>query len=99
MIALTAGLTLIRGNNAFAEDPPQLAVFVMNVDGSELRKVAQAPDRRLHGAPTWSNDGKRVLFHAHLKDADNCGQSFVHGQRRWIRTEGSWCGSFRILVA
>ena len=54
---------------AIAADPPQLAVYVMNVDGNELRKLAQAPDRRWHAAPSWSSDGKLVLFHAHLKDA------------------------------
>ncbi|MBC8003152.1 MAG: PD40 domain-containing protein [Opitutaceae bacterium] len=42
----------------------------MSVDGTDLRKVAQAPDRKWHAAPCWSSDGKLVLFHAHLKDAE-----------------------------
>lgn len=54
---------------AVAADPPQLAVFVMNADGSELRKLIQAPDKKWHAAPTWSSDGKRVIFHAYPKDA------------------------------
>jgi Tol biopolymer transport system component len=51
------------------DEPPQLAVYVMNSDGEGLRKVAQAADRKWHAAPCWSSDGKLVLFHAHLKDA------------------------------
>ena len=62
-------LILVRCSSAWADDPPQLAVFVMNFDGSDLRKVTQAADRHWHAAPSWSSDGKLVLFHAHLKDA------------------------------
>jgi Tol biopolymer transport system component len=51
-----------------AEDPPQIAVFAMSADGTQLRKVAQAADRKWHAGPSWSNDGTRVLFHAYLKD-------------------------------
>lgn len=64
------GAVLAISNNVRADDPPQLAVYVMNVDGTDLRKVAQAADRKWHAAPCWSNDGKRVLFHAHLKGAE-----------------------------
>ena len=54
---------------AAEEEPPQLAVFEMNADGSGLRKVVQAADRKWHAAPSWSSDGQRILFHAYLKDA------------------------------
>lgn len=52
------------------DDPPQLAIYCMNADGADLRKVTQAPDRRAHGAPSWSSDGQRILFHAYLKNTD-----------------------------
>jgi dipeptidyl aminopeptidase/acylaminoacyl peptidase len=52
-----------------AADAPQLAVFSMNVDGSDLKKVAQAPDKRWHACPSWSSDGQSILFHAFPTDA------------------------------
>jgi WD40 repeat protein len=45
-----------------SEDPT--AVFVMKVDGSDVRKVAQVENFRDHGSPRWSNDGKRLVFDA-----------------------------------
>lgn len=53
---------------AVAQDVPQLAVYVMQADGSELRRLAQAPDRKWHAAPAWSPDGARIVFQAHPKD-------------------------------
>lgn len=70
-IALIAGLFFSSGRSVVAEDPPPpQAVVVMNVDGSELRKLVQTPDRKWQAAPSWSSDGKKVLFHAHLKDLE-----------------------------
>lgn len=70
IVALILSLISVGAKQVGAADPPQLAVYVMNADGGELRKLAQAADRKWHSAPCWSNDGKRVLFHAHLKDAE-----------------------------
>lgn len=68
---LLATTGLVHGNRrASADDPPQLAVYAMDFDGSNLRKVAQAADRKWHGAPAWSHDGKFILFHAYLKDEE-----------------------------
>jgi len=64
--ALISGLNVA---DLAAAEAPQLAVYAMNVDGSELRKVVQAPGQRWHAAPSWSNDGKFVVFHAHPMDA------------------------------
>ena len=69
LIFAVVGLASVCGNIATADDPPQLAVYTMNIDGADVRKVAQAPDRKWHAAPNWSTDGKQILFHAHLKDA------------------------------
>ena len=55
--------------NLSAADAPQLAVYVMNADGSALRKLAQAPGQRWHATPSWSSDGRFVVFHAHPMDA------------------------------
>jgi Tol biopolymer transport system component len=56
-------------NCLLAADGPQLAVFVMNADGTDLRKLVQAPGKRWHAAPSCSNDGRFVVFHAHPMDA------------------------------
>jgi WD40 repeat protein len=40
------------------------AIFVMKLDGSELRRIAQVLGFRKHGSPRWSHDGKRLLFDA-----------------------------------
>ncbi len=55
--------------DAVAAEAPQLAVYAMNVDGSELRKVVEAPGKRWHAGPSWSNDGKFIVFHAHPMEA------------------------------
>jgi len=74
---LIMALLVICGSAAFddssllAADGPQLAVYAMNADGSELRQLIQAPGRRWHSSPSWSIDGKKVLFHAHVTDAEN----------------------------
>jgi Tol biopolymer transport system component len=52
-----------------AADGPQLAIYATNADGTNLKKVAQAPGKRWHAAPVWSSDGKFVAFHAHTMDA------------------------------
>ena len=44
-----------------AADEP-CAVFVMNVDGSNVRKLAEVPGYSDHTAPRWSHDGQRVVF-------------------------------------
>lgn len=62
-------VALLLCRTAVCDDPPQLAIYSMNADGSELQKVVQAPNRRWHGGPSWSHDGTRILFHAFLKDA------------------------------
>jgi TolB protein len=47
--------------DARADNPPS-AIFVMKVDGSEVRKIAQSPAHDDHSCPRWSHDGKRVAF-------------------------------------
>jgi Tol biopolymer transport system component len=53
-----------------AADGPQLAIYVMNADGTDLRQLIQAPGRRWHSSPAWSSHGKRILFHAYVKDTE-----------------------------
>src|ERR1700704_3485246 len=45
-------------------DNPPSAIFVMKVDGSEVRKIAESPAHDDHSCPRWSHDGKQVAFDA-----------------------------------
>jgi WD40 repeat protein len=47
------------------DEAPQTAVFVMALDGSQMRKVAQVDQYREHGSPRWSHDGRRLAFDAY----------------------------------
>ena len=46
-----------------AADPPT-ALFVMKIDGSATRNVAQVEGYKKHGSPRWSHDGRRLAFEA-----------------------------------
>src|SRR5690606_31900916 len=67
-----------------AEEAPQLAIFQMKLDGSELKKVAQAEGKRWHASPSWSPDGNTILFHAFPND-DTTGDSHVYS----VKPDGS----------
>lgn len=69
-VATALAIANWQGVELPAADAPQLAVFSMNLDGSDLRKVVQAPDKRWHAAPCWSSDGQFILFHAFPNDAN-----------------------------
>ncbi|MEV9343743.1 hypothetical protein AB0181_28165, partial [Klebsiella pneumoniae] len=71
MPAISFVVIMLAANlSASGDDPPQLAVYSMDLDGSNLKKVAQATERKWHAAPIWSNDGQFILFHAHVNDAE-----------------------------
>ena len=71
MIGLAiAGIVWLGGSFASAADAPQLAIYSMNADGTELKQLVQAPGKRWHGTPSWSSDGKQIVFHAFPNDAD-----------------------------
>jgi WD40 repeat protein len=40
------------------------AIFVMKVDGSDMRKVVEVAGCKGHGSPQWSHDGKQLAFDA-----------------------------------
>src|SRR5262245_65941864 len=40
------------------------AVFVMKVDGTDMRQVASIEGCQFHGSPRFSHDGTRLAFHA-----------------------------------
>ena len=62
LFLLSASLTVCAGPVAGAEKP--FAVYVMKLDGSQVRKVAQVEGYTIHEAARWSHDGKRVVFSA-----------------------------------
>jgi Tol biopolymer transport system component len=45
-------------------DDPSFAIFVMKVDGSQVRQIAQAEGHADHTSPRWSHDDKQVVFDA-----------------------------------
>lgn len=44
------------------EHTQELAIYMIRPDGTDFRKVAAKPDFCL-GSPSWSRDGKRIVFH------------------------------------
>lgn len=62
VVVLAALCTVSAGLVAGAEKP--FAVYVMKLDGSQVRKVAQVEAYTIHEAARWSHDGKRVVFSA-----------------------------------
>lgn len=51
-------------------------IYVMKVDGSNVRKLVQMEGYEDHDAPRWSRDGKRVIFHADKRETQT-GELFV----------------------
>jgi len=82
--ALLVTLLLIdaRGADIAAAQQAQDAVFIMQADGSGVRKVAQVDGCNEHAAPRWSHDGKWLAFYA-VRTNGVAQQVFV------VRTDGS----------
>lgn len=63
-------------------------LYIMNFDGSDLRRIAKAPFLTDHA---WSPDGRRIVFHGfgsglYIANADGSGQkrlSAYGGQAAW----------------
>ncbi len=53
-----------------------IAVFIMKVDGSEVRRVGEVRGFTRHGAPRWSHDGKRLAFDARESEAPDAAFKF-----------------------
>jgi Tol biopolymer transport system component len=47
-----------------AAQQAQWAVYVMKLDGSDVRRIAQVEGCRSHSNPRWSHDGNRIAFDA-----------------------------------
>ncbi len=56
---LLATVLVAAGAPAYGQSPS--AIYVMNVDGSDARKVSHSDGRWL-GSPSWSHDGKRMAY-------------------------------------
>jgi Tol biopolymer transport system component len=59
-LMVIGALSAIRANGADL----RAAIYVMQRDGTQVRKVAQVPGYNEHGFPSWSRDGKRLAFDA-----------------------------------
>ena len=70
LVTMSTGMLRSGAATLVAAEAPQLAIYAMNVDGAELKQIAQAPGKRWHAGPSWSPDGKRVIFHAYTADAE-----------------------------
>jgi TolB protein len=63
-LRLAVGVCLGALLAASARAQNSTAIWVMRVDGSGARKIAEVPDFKRVGHPRWSHDGKRLAFHA-----------------------------------
>lgn len=61
-LCLAAALCLLSANWALAQGTS--ALYVMSLDGGNVRKLAEAPGFKSVGHPRWSHDGRRLAFHA-----------------------------------
>jgi len=53
------------------------AIYVMNVDGSQVRQLAKVNGYRRHSFPQWSHDGKMIAFDAQTQPGNNVRDLFV----------------------
>ena len=74
-VVCAAALATTPGSNGqiafrryFNDAQTKSAVFVMNADGSNIRRVTHAPRRTHDDQPDWSPDGKRLVF---TREPDN----------------------------
>jgi Tol biopolymer transport system component len=61
--AALAAIAWFAGDSTSAFAQSRWAIYVMNVDGSGVKKVSRLDDRPL-GSPSWSHDGETLLFNA-----------------------------------
>ena len=52
--------SIVGGETLLADN--QYGIFVIKIDGSEVRKIVQVEGYEDHAAPRWSHDGKRLAF-------------------------------------
>lgn len=71
--AFVFAIPALSGARLMAADT---GIFVMKLDGSEERKVAQVDVFECHGAPRWSHDGKRLAFHV-CQSPGQAGKIFI----------------------
>lgn len=60
LMTSVAGLTLLFPLGGTRADEP--GIFVVRLDGTQERLVAQVPGYSHHDSPRWSHDGKRLAF-------------------------------------
>lgn len=61
-----------------SERDGMLEIFVMNADGSHVRKLT---DALAGGCPSWPSDGRRIVFDSWIRWPDDL-DLYVIGQRR-----------------
>ena len=61
--------------SAFALD--DTAIYVMNVDGSQVRQLAKIDGYSRHSFPQWSHDGKMIAFDVQNRPDNNDRELFV----------------------
>lgn len=69
-----------------AEEPT--AIFLMNIDGSHVRRVADVDDYPVLGFPRWSHDGKLLAFDGVAGDPNARRWYIVHADGSRLRVMG-----------
>jgi len=65
-----------RHNSGLSKPADKHAVFVIDLDGTSLRRLTPWSENDGDN-PDWSPDGKWIVYHSHLEDADGQGQYFL----------------------
>jgi len=61
-IRLFTAVCFLSLNSAICAGQTTSAIYVMRLDGSQVRKVAEGPGFKSVGHPRWSHDGTRLVF-------------------------------------
>lgn len=77
---------------AFASSGPHGDIFVMNADGTDIRRLAGTPKRDV--APDWFPDGTRIVFNTLCGESRECRSWPVKGEgRSFLSWSGIWMTS------
>src|SRR5262245_218772 len=70
-VILTIGVTLIvQGSPSNAAAQTRYAIYTMDLDSGDLKKIAEVKNNRSQSWPRWSPDGREIVFDGVVRNPD-----------------------------